>query len=112
MEPLRMSTLSEVRDGKLAAVFDAAMVQIHHDCVERPLLGAKRKVTLEITMLPTLEDPLEAADIDFIVKVSVPGTSIGQRMKSLRGRNCFGFEPDTTSIDHAENQPRLDGIDD
>ena len=113
MQILKTSTLSEIRDGMLAQQFDTELVKIHSDCVDRPLLKKARKVTLEITITPTGEDdPLESVDIDFSVKSTIPATKITRQMKSLKGRNGFGFDSDTDSIDHAATQRRLQGLDD
>lgn len=111
MQILRTATLAQIRDGVLAAQLDAELVKIHHDCVERPGLKKPRKVTLEITVTPIGDDPLDAVDIEFQVKASIPATKINRPMKSLKGRNGFGFDIDTDSIDHASNQQRLSGID-
>ena len=110
---LRTSTLHDIRDGLLAQQLDTELVKVHSDCVDRPLLKKARKVTLEITITPTGEDdPLESVDIEFQVKSSIPATKISRQMKSLKGRNGFGFDSDTDSIDHAAGQRRLQGIDD
>ena len=111
MQVLRLETLGEVRDGLLAAQINAELVKIHHDCIDRPGLVKPRKVTLEITVTPSGESPLEQVDVDFNVKSSIPATKISRQMKALKGRNGFGFDADTDSIDHVASQRRLDGID-
>lgn len=111
MQILRTATLVDVRDGILAMQLDAKLAEIHADCVNRPLLKQPRKVSLEITVVPIGDDPLDAVDVSFQVKSSTPPMKIIRPMKSLKKRNGFGFDGDTDSVDHDGRQQRLNGID-
>ena len=111
MQILRTATLAEIRDGILAHQLDAELAKIHADCVDRPNLKKARKVSLEITVTPIGDDPLDAVDVEFQIKSSIPATKIVRPMKSLKKRNGFGFDGDTDSVSHAPTQKRLARID-
>jgi len=111
MQILRTATLTEIRDGILALQLDTELAKIHADCVDRPGLKKARKVSLEITVIPIGDDPLDAVDVQFQVKSSIPAMKILRPMKSLKKRNGFGFDGDTDSVDHDQRQQRLGGID-
>ncbi len=113
MDILRTSSITKVRDGAIAAQFDAELVRIHNDCMERPRLKKPRKVVLEITITPSGEDdPLDSVDVEFQVKATLPPVKLSRPMKSIGKRNGFAFDADTDDIDHATGQRRLSGIDD
>ncbi len=112
MEVLRTASLPSVRDGMVAYQLDTELAKIHADCSDRPTLKQARKVTLEISVTPSGDDPLDGVEVKFKVnQASLPATEIVRQMKSLRKRNGFAFDSDTDSLDHDPLQKRIDGID-
>lgn len=111
MDILRTKTLHLVRGGDLAAHLDAEITKIFADCDDRPRLKKPRKIVLEMVVTPIGDDILDAVDVDFNVKSSIPATKIARPMKAVRRHKGFGFDHDTDNIDHAVDQRRLAGID-
>ncbi len=112
MEVLRLRSLSKIRDGLLEQIVDAELAKIHADCVERPKLEKARRLTIQVDITPTGDDPLLDVDVSFkVAPAKLPPTEVVRRLKHIPRSKGFGFDSDTDSIDHHPDQRRLEGID-
>lgn len=114
-EILRTATLPMIRDGLVAHQLDAELAKVYQDCIERPDTKKPRVVTLQIVVKPGEVDHGKLLDASTEFRVSpakLPGTSINRPMRVMARNRGFGFEADTDSVEPAEGQRRLTGIDD
>lgn len=114
-EILRTATLPMIRDGLVARELDAELAKVYQDCIERPDMKKPRVVTLQIVVKPGEVDHGRLLDASTEFRVSpakLPPTSINRPMRVMARNRGFGFEADTDSVEPAEGQRRLTGIDD
>ena len=72
-EKLSLSTLSQLDDGTVGAVVDAAIAEALADCDDRPYLEKARKITIEVAVSPVLDNGrLKGVDVATGVKLAKP----------------------------------------
>lgn len=79
---LSLETLGQLDDGTVSAVVDAAIADMLKDCDDRPGLTKARKLTLEVSFLPVVDERsfvFKGVDISTTVKASVPAQTIREQ---------------------------------
>jgi len=87
---LNTENLAKVDDGKIAAALDSCIRQALLDCADRPNEDKARKVTLEITFAPIVNDTGAAMDdvqTSFSMKVSTPKLQTRDYVMQTRERS-------------------------
>lgn len=78
-DKLSLETLGQLDEGTVSAVVDAAIADMLKDCDDRPGLTKARKLTLEVSFVPVVDErsfALRGVDISTTVKSSVPAQTI------------------------------------
>lgn len=90
---LTLEALRSLDGGRVAEAFDQALERLRQDCIDRPALGAPRKVQLVVEMKPIADQEtseLDSVDVRFDVKeVSPPRKSRGYNMAAKDGGLFF-----------------------
>jgi hypothetical protein len=79
---LSLATLGQLDDGTVGAVVDAAIADILKDCDDRPGLKKARRVTLEVSFEPVVDERsfvLKGVDVSAQVKLSVPAQTMREQ---------------------------------
>lgn len=71
---LNLANLNDLDDGRVATAFLHELRRVVQDCMDRPGDKSARKVTLEFTLKPVIDEggSCEAAEGDFKIKSTVP----------------------------------------
>ncbi len=81
-EKLTLATLGQLDDGTVGAVVNAAITDALKDCDDRPGLKKARKITLEVSFEPVVDERsfvLKGVDIDTKVKLTVPAQELREQ---------------------------------
>jgi len=106
---LTLETLPKVRDGAIKHDFNSALARLYDDCLDRPKSGKARKLTLEVTLKPIVDDGvLELVETTFAVNSSIPKHTFSRRMKVSQKQQGLMFETDTDSTKHSNDQRSFD----
>lgn len=74
MEVLKLDTIKDLDDGRVAIAFDQNMKRAVQDCMDRPSDKKSRKVSIvcNVTPIVAVSGECEGAEVDFELKTSVP----------------------------------------
>lgn len=80
---LKLETLTDLDGGRIPEGFNQALARCVADCEDRPGVKTDRKVILEVTLSPNLDDDLEFESVD--VKFQIKDTAPARKSKKY---NC------------------------
>lgn len=92
--PLSLESLGEIDDGSVGLIVRNALTTIARDCMNRPTDKAKRKVIIELTMVPVANGP-DLKHIEFLPEVKTKTPSYHTAPMVIRATNAgFTYSPD------------------
>jgi hypothetical protein len=96
LKALSLETLSQL-DEKIAEAFRRHLDRASHDCYDRPGDNKPRKITLEVALVPVLEDDGGCKDVKVQVQVAsaVPKHKTKVISVGLRPNASLVFNPDS-----------------
>lgn len=75
LKEMKLDNLGLLDDGKIQGAFDAAIRRLAFDCVDRPTDGKARSLTMQIKLVPVLDEQSREAErvrAQVVFKEAVP----------------------------------------
>lgn len=110
MEKLSLETLHLFDQGSVAVLINQALRDAYLDLEDRPLVGAARKVTLEIALKPKADGlDLEEVECEMQISLAIPKKAARTTILAPHKKDGGGlvFEPDCRRPKFAEGQQTL-----
>lgn len=99
LEVFRLDTMAALDNGKAVATFAQHLQRAALDCYDRPGDGTARKVTLEVSLTPVLEEDRDCTEVSMQMRVAsvLPKHQTKVYSLGLRQGGKLVFNPDSPS---------------